>query len=189
MRRPIQAGLMALLVTLAGSTVATGQQPAAPAEPPEVTPAPAGQGVFSLNVTVVIARYRGDTRVSSLPYSLTVTTGGPTSQLRMGAEVPVRVSSGSITYRPVATNIDARATTLRDEGRFQLGVTVNDNSVYEDDSPSGGAATASGQPVFRTFMASNTIVLRDGQSTTFTAATDRVSGEVIRIEVTINVQP
>jgi hypothetical protein len=33
----------------------------------------------------------------------------------------------------------------------------------------------------------NTLVLRDGQSRQFTAATDRVSGAVVRIEVTLKV--
>jgi hypothetical protein len=42
-------------------------------------------------------------------------------------------------------------------------------------------------PVFRSFRSTNTLVLRDGQTRQFTAATDRVSGEVVRIDVTLNV--
>ena len=42
-------------------------------------------------------------------------------------------------------------------------------------------------PVFRSYQSTNTLVLKDGQSREFTAATDRVSGEVIRIAVTLRV--
>jgi hypothetical protein len=39
----------------------------------------------------------------------------------------------------------------------------------------------------RTFQVSNSVVLRDGQTRQFTAATDRVSGEIVRIDVTLRV--
>ena len=42
-------------------------------------------------------------------------------------------------------------------------------------------------PVFRSYQSTNTLVLKDGQSREFTAAADRVSGEVIRIGVTLRV--
>jgi hypothetical protein len=42
-------------------------------------------------------------------------------------------------------------------------------------------------PVFRKFSSTNMLVMRDGQTREFTAATDRVSGEVVRIAVTLRV--
>src|SRR5256885_13084784 len=40
-------------------------------------------------------------------------------------------------------------------------------------------------PLFRTFRLSNqVVVLRDGESTQLTTVTDRISGEVIRVDVT-----
>jgi hypothetical protein len=42
-------------------------------------------------------------------------------------------------------------------------------------------------PVFRNFKTRTTLLLRDGQSRQFTAATDRVSGETVRIDVTLRV--
>ena len=47
--------------------------------------------------------------------------------------------------------------------------------------------TVGEMPVFRTFRSTNTLVLRDGQMREFTAAADRVNGEVIRIAVTLRV--
>ena len=42
-------------------------------------------------------------------------------------------------------------------------------------------------PVFKSFKTRNRLLLRNGQTRQFTAATDRVSGETVRIEVTLTV--
>jgi hypothetical protein len=90
---------------------------------------------------------------------------------------------GPVQYRDIGTNIDCSARTL-DDGAFQLRLNVEDTSVYTN--AQDGATPSVGQmPVFRTFRSTNTLVLRDGQTREFTAAADRVNGEVIRIAVTL----
>jgi hypothetical protein len=42
-------------------------------------------------------------------------------------------------------------------------------------------------PTFRSFRSSNVVVLKDGQSTEFAAATDKISGEVVKVDVTLTV--
>jgi hypothetical protein len=151
-----------------------------------------------LQVQVVIARYQGEKRVSSLPYLLAPNANDsePTS-LRMGAKVPVPAmtgqqkfaaqvgmpSVGPITYQEIGTNVDCRVKSLV-EGLYEVTIAVEDNSIAPTPE---GTASAGEPPVFRTFQASNTLLLKDGQTRQFTAATDRVSGEVIRIEVTLTV--
>jgi len=111
----------------------------------------------------------------------------------MGARVPVvGTPPGSapnfppqVNYENVGTNIDCFARTT-DDGRFQLNLTIEDSSVYQN-IEGAVAPTAAGRPVMRSFRSANTLVLRDGQSRQFTAATDRVNGEVVRIEVTLRV--
>ena len=72
------------------------------------------------------------------------------------------------------------------DGSFQLRLNVEDTSVYTGgQDPS--LPKVEQMPVFRTFRSTNTLVLRDGQSRDFTAAADRVSGEVVRIAVTLRV--
>ncbi len=44
-----------------------------------------------------------------------------------------------------------------------------------------------GLPVVRSFQTTNRLILKDGQTSQFTAATDRVSGEVVRIDITLKV--
>jgi len=154
--------------------------------------------LIPLSLDVVVSRYQGEKKISSLPYVLAVNTNdnspGGVCQLRMGAQVPVpttiisnkdAVPTQSFTYRDIGTNIDCSARTL-DDGVFQLRLNVEDTSVYTN-AQAGATPTVEQMPVFRTFRSTNTLVLRDGQSREFTAAADRVNGEVIRIAVTLRV--
>jgi hypothetical protein len=65
---------------------------------------------------------------------------------------------------------------------------VSDTSV-DLPSPTGQGAmqTLNEVPIIRNFTSTNELTLRDGQSAQFTAATDRISGEVTRVDVTLNV--
>jgi len=44
-----------------------------------------------------------------------------------------------------------------------------------------------GAPIFRSFRTTNTLLLRDGESAEFTAATDRITGDTIRVTVSLAV--
>ena len=147
-----------------------------------------------LDVLVVVNRFQGEKRVSSLPYTLAVNANDRTiSSLRMGARVPVpRVplpgapGFAQLEYQSVGTDIDCFARTM-DDGRFQVNLVINDSSIYENVPGAVKPSADDNSPVFRSFKSTNTLVLRDGQTRQFTAATDRVNGEVVRIEVTLRV--
>jgi hypothetical protein len=44
-----------------------------------------------------------------------------------------------------------------------------------------------GLPLFRNFSSSFALLLKDGQSATYTSAVDPVSGETIKVDVTLTV--
>jgi hypothetical protein len=141
-----------------------------------------------LKVDFVISRYDGDKKISSLPFALWVSTGGSTN-VRMGSDVPIPTSSdgkSGVSYRGIGTYIDCRASDAPG-GKFTLDVQVQDSSVYtpgrEQNSSLG--QTVSGFPVIRSFSSSNRLTLRDGQSAEFVMATDKVSGEVLKVNVTL----
>jgi len=158
-----------------------------------------------LSIDVTVSRYQGDKKINSLPYVLAVnankltgSNGGGTSQVRMGAKVPVPSIAapagnpvgpagpmpGPVNYEDIGTNIDCSATVV--EGGFQVRLSVSDTSVYTN-IQDATTPTVGNMPVFRKFQSTNTLVMKDGQSREFTAATDRVSGEVVRITVTLKV--
>ena len=179
------AGSILVLSLLAGGPALTA--PASPQEKPAAGPTAS----VPLRVTVVITRVQGEKKVSNLPFTLTLNSGERTS-LRMGADVPVPQAAmkegtvlSSYSYRSVGTNIDAGASAMLDDGRVRLSLTVSDSHVSIEDSP--GAGSMRGLPRFQNFTSTATLLLRDGQTMQYTAATDKVTGEVVRVEVALNV--
>jgi hypothetical protein len=161
------------------------------------------QRVIPLDIEVVISRFQGDKKVSSLPYALVVNATRqfkqPITVLRMGGRVPVpssAVATGtgpdgkptreqfkSFQYEEVVTQIDCSALPLAD-GRFDVTVSVEDNGVATAAQDAGGGTTL---PIFRSFRTKNNIVLANGQTRQFTVAADRLTGETVRVDVTLRV--
>ena len=170
-----------LVLTCLATTNAQQQDP----QPTRDVPTP-------LTVHVVISRFQGEKKVSSFPYVLATNANGGRASLRMGANVPIetvmfgpenKATPSSFTYRDVGIAIDCGASSL-DNGRYSIQLTVEDSSVY------GGLSAASkspDHPTFRTFKSNNSLVLRDGQTAQFTMATDKLTGEVIKVEVSLTV--
>jgi type II secretory pathway component GspD/PulD (secretin) len=137
--------------------------------------------------------------LSSIPYTLAVTPDGSRFNLRVGGQIPVTTATFtpsdkpeggkagfSYSYRDIGTLIDVTAAPT-DDGRYRVAVAVEDSSVYP---PSEGTKTGGGPagvPAFRSFRSSNAVILRDGQSVEYVAATDRISGETSRISVKLTV--
>jgi len=151
-----------------------------------------------LQVTVVITRYKSDkvqTVVSRLPFEVWVNSGSGAT-LRTNSDVPVPtttfVADGpdkkstpvtSFTYRPIGTSVTVNAHD-HGEGRYRLEVLIEDSQIVPavTDPDFGGPRTAN-----QTFRATAQPILRDGQTVQHSLATDRMTGDVTKIEVTLNV--
>jgi hypothetical protein len=202
--RIVVATTVVLAIAGLGATRASAQEPPMMKPGPPVTAAGRTPPPVPVRVTVVLSRYQGDKRLSSMPYVLGVSASGwgrgQTTRLRMGTDVPViqtafgapvdgkSVPHTSYTYRNVGTSIDCTASydeSTRDV--FQLALTVSDTSVGLDTGQKQAiAAVAPNLPAFRSFNSEFTAVLKDGQTTQYTSATDPVTGEVTKIDVTLN---
>jgi hypothetical protein len=159
-----------------------------------------------LELQVVISRYQGEKRISSLPYVLSLKSftnsnraGFAGASLRLGSRVPIRqqvvappadgkpaTTTSSVSYENVGTNIDAGASALED-GRFEVTVSINESSVVTDPQDLKATPGSDSYPVFRSYQSTNTLFVKEGQTAQFTAASDRVSGEVVRVEVKLTV--
>jgi hypothetical protein len=166
-------------------------QPASQAKPsPEAAPSTKAAGI-PLRVQVVISRYEGERKVSSMPYALAV--NGSTfmnrspASLNMTAQVPVpSIGPAPPTYHEIGTKISCYATTT-DDDRIQVSVTISDTSVYGDGQTPQLGSKLPDIPSFRSFSSSETLTLKDGQTAQFTAATDKLTGETVKVDVTLNV--
>ena len=174
----------ALIAVLGASGLA--QQPASNA-----APSPA------VKLQVVVSRYQSDKKTTSLPYTLTATMDDRShvgrANLRLGTQVPITTMSKqsgdpnaplvpTVQYRDVGTNIDA-IVTGGEEGKYKVDLTVEDSSI--DGAPGSGPVAAN--PAFRSFRVSNSLMLRDGMTTQYTTATDKVSGDIWKVDVTLTV--
>ncbi len=107
----------------------------------------------------------------------------------MGVKIPVfsgGANSGAYNYQDVGTNIDCTVSTPPDGG-YKVNLTVADSSVYFPDRDKGQPSTTTTPPAFRSFTSTFIILLRDGQTGQYTSATDQASGEVLKIDATLNV--
>jgi hypothetical protein len=202
--RQIQTLALVFGFALASTAVVRTQDKAAPS--------PAASGATPIKVQVVISRYQGEKKISSMPYGLSVTGGGGgvdraltgpefvgRANLRMGVKVPIAMmaptsvdgkpvagipTGGPIQYQDVGTNIDCAVWSLAD-GRFRVEVGIEDTSIYPDEKDTPGVVR--GSPSFRSFRASDAMLLKDGATGQFTTATDKVSGDVVKVDVTLTV--
>ena len=189
------AVLMAIAATAGMTAFARGNTSALPQDAQAQTgpppPRPAPKPMIPLKVTVVISRMQGEKKTANLPFTLSVNTNDQRTQLRMGADVPLPMTAATATtpvsysYKSIGTNIDCGADTLED-GRYRLMLTITDSQVFSD-STKDATTTVRGVPSYQSFTTTTPLILRDGQSTQFTTATDKLTGEVVRVDVTLNV--
>ena len=150
--------------------------------------------VTSLKVQVVLSRYDGDRKLASMPYTLLVNAGDRDNRvtLRMGVALPVTgvgANGPTITVHDIGTNMDCTASPT-DDGRFRIGLAVNHSSVYETDQKHLQATIprpGDSAQLVRSFTSSFSLLLRDHETGQSIAATDPVTGEVMRIDVTLTV--
>lgn len=170
----------------------------------EVKPKPEPVATTPIKLQVVFAEFDGDKKVKSLPYTIYHNSSHNSilqadfTKLRIGSRVPIatETTGGTIQFQfqDVGTNLDCRAV-RNDDGKFLLQLNV-ERSWIEGEMQlltSSGAAhnVASAdtlrEPIVRNVRSELYLSLRDGQTLETTAATDPISGRVVRIEVTLNV--
>lgn len=184
-------GVMAIL-TLSPSLLAQDSTP--PPKPEAAKPAAAPSRTYiPLRLQITISRYQGDKKIGNLPYSLSLGIGGPRVQFRVGAQVPYATTSlsdgvktPSYSYRDVGVGIDVSGQVIVEAGLYKMDITVSDTSVSSS-SQIQGAPAITGVPIFRNFSTGGTVMLRDGQTTQLTAAGDPITGETMRVDVTLTV--
>jgi hypothetical protein len=145
-----------------------------------------------LRIQLVISRYAGEKKIASIPYVFVVTSdaAGPAgaARIRMGVDTPIQiaipgVSGQTVDYKSIGTNIDCNGVRELSGGRYAFTVSIQNTAAVSDSS----AEVKDSAPLFRRFDATFTPVLRDGQSMQTVASSDPVTGEVVKVDVTMNV--
>jgi type II secretory pathway component HofQ len=192
--RPHALAVIVVFAAVMSVTAQQAQKPEPSAPPPQAAGASAA---VPLRVQLVISKYKADKKVASLPYTIS-TAVGRNARLRIGADAPysqtrttAKPPDGqtpsppvSVSYRTIGTAIDCTASAAGD-GRFRLDLSVSHDSIsFSTDTTS----LPQGAPVFPTFSVTNTLVLKDGETGQLTVAADPITGEVLRVDVTLTLK-
>ena len=156
---------------------------------------------IELKIDLVISRTQGDKKISSLPFTLFAasTESGPrnavSASVRMGVDVPIGTTTStregtpaSTTtrpeYRQIGTQIDCYVTRMAD-GRYSLALRINDSAIFSPASTSGQTLKLD-PAAFKSFSINNTRVIVLGRQEEFGRAADPITGEVVRVDVVVN---
>jgi hypothetical protein len=185
--------------------------PAAKAQDKPATETHAPEAIVPAKLQIVLTEYDGTKKISSMPYTIPLVLQGTalTSSVRMGVRVPVNTTTSkagesSLTYVDVGTNIDVSDIDYRmnhvlaTPGRFSVELRIDRSSLYvpsrdKDGHIDGGKDWTAGEPppgnepMIRQFRGNVTLLLRDGQESEATVATDPLTGRVLKVGATLNV--
>lgn len=185
----IAVGVMAFTSHAMAQNASSAAASASPAASSSAASAPADMNKPMLRMQLVVSRYEGEKKLGSLPYVFVVTPNMASQMhIRFGVDVPVPspnfAANGAapVEYRNMGTNIDCFNVRDLTGGRYQFDFNVQNSAVLP-----GQDSTKDARPLFRRFDSSFTAVLRDGQSMQTIASTNPVTGEVVKIDVTLNV--
>lgn len=135
-----------------------------------------------LRVQITVSRFKGEALTSSLPFELLVNANvrGQT-MLNNGVDVPVPQGDGKYTYRRIGNNISCSGATY-EGGRIALLISIEDSSINTDAAEAG--THGPGLPTFRSFQTVTNVSMREGETLQFALATDKQTGEVLKVSVT-----
>jgi len=185
---------LVLLATQTKAQDAKSAEPSKAAKPSDAKLADTSKNIVPLKVTVVFTEYDGEKKLSSLPYTLFLKADENShfvGRVRMGVRVPIWIGGkeSAIQHQDVGSNLDCFAQTAED-GKYLLDLSLERSSIYPNSSEYPAASKSDEQPrqpLLRQFRANLALMLRDGQTTQNTIATDPLNGHIVKVEVTLNV--
>ncbi len=195
-----QSLLVCVLLVFCAPLLVSAQGTKAPDAPENSTTEPP----TPVKLQVVLSEYDGTKKIANLSYTIPLLVpglkpGGAYSTLRIGVKVPVttadsKTGQSQITYIDVGTSIDARVAHA-DDGKYQADLKVDRSSLYvtarDQDGKvvgkewSDGEPPPSNQPFVRQYRGDVAMLLREGQPSEGTVATDPLTGHVFKVEVTL----
>ena len=168
---------------LAATAVALPQESA---KAPEEEKAPGKR----LRVEFRATRQRGEKTTAIRPCVVTLHADAQGASVFVGPQVTMTTSDqGTLTmvFKNAGIEAQASAKTLPD-GRYRLDAKFEDSSALV----AGGGAAAStvvDNPIFRIVRGESQLTLREGETVPFTSVVDPVTGEVVRVDVTVTAAP
>jgi hypothetical protein len=194
------------LVLAAAMTVLAAMEPAAQSGQPAGAQEAAGRQTAGeapqLKVQITLSRSKPGAETTTLPFELMILADGrQNTTVNVGVDVPTPGSEGSIRYRRVGNNISVSRASYTN-GAVRLDISVEDSSIHTDTATQAQRSTAvvpttggnvmvpilagpqaTTWPTFRSFQTVASLSMREGETVQFTLATDKQTGETLRVSV------
>ena len=178
MRKTIGFCVWAALV--AGAPGARAQE-SPPARPSETEKAPGRRTRVQFQET----RQRGEATTATRPYVLTLHADGKPAKVFVGAQVILTTPGpGAPTslFKNAGAQAEVAVETLPD-GRYRL------NAKFEETSVLPGGVPPGDNPILQIVRGESRLHLREGETVPFASAVDAVTGEVVRVDLTVIAAP
>lgn len=194
LKRFMVATVLVFLATQANAQDAKSAESSRAARSSDAKVPETAKNIVPLKVSVVFTEYDGEKKLSSLPYALFLKADENSrfvGRVRMGVRVPIWTGGkeSAIQYQDVGSNLDCFAQAAED-GKYMLDLSLERSSIYPNSSEYPAVSKLDEQPhqpLVRQFRANLALLLRDGQTTQNTIATDPLNGHIVKVEVTLNV--
>jgi hypothetical protein len=190
-RKSIARALFLMVGIAGGVASAASAQNAPPPQPQRPAAQDAQPDRRTYRLQIVVAHYDGDRRVSSVPNTI-VGSMGTTVTVSSGLQVPVVNSAAgtgvsNFTFKQIGFNATVVVRPLED-GRFSLSqFTVEESSVLPDKAAGASPVSVNGVPVFSDYIVTTALNMSDGETIQLATAASPLTGQVTKIDVTLNV--
>jgi Flp pilus assembly secretin CpaC len=139
-----------------------------------------------LRVQFVATRQHGDQTIATRPYGLVFHPDDKPAKLFVGTEVPLTgIDKGEPTliFKNVGIELQASAQALPD-GRYSLDARFEEGSLLRT---TGTATTSSigDNPILQFMRSASKLTIREGETVPFAALVDPVTGDRVRVDVTL----
>ena len=183
MRKTIGIGLWAVLLAAGPGAAA---QEAAP-KAPEAEKAPGRR----LRVQFQETRQQGEATTASRPWSLLLHADAGRTHLFIGTQAAITWNDkdGTTTiFKNVGVTAEVTVTTLPD-GRYAVDGWFETSQRRRMPTSPGEAPVTAGNPILQAVEAQARLTLREGETVPVASAVDPVTGEVVRIDLTLAAAP
>ena len=158
----------------------------APAKAPEEYKPPGKR----LLVRFVETRLRGESTTATRPCTVALHADAGRARVFVGTQAAITVAEKNAPANMFkSAGVEARVgvTTLPD-GRYRLDARFEESSVLAANAGTD-ATTAGGNPILQVVKGQSQVTLREGETVPFVNAVDPVTGEVVRVDLTVTAAP
>jgi hypothetical protein len=175
--------MVAILAAVAGRTAAQESKDAKPAGV-EQNAGP------NLRVRFLETREKGGKATAGKPSILLLNTGGDVARVFVGTQVALRTSdkgTPTVIFKNAGAYAEVSAQAQAD-GRYRLDASFEESSMLAGSSGDNPSSNG-GNPILQVVKGRSVVVLRAGETVPLASAVDPVTGEVVRVDVAMDVPP